>query len=83
MNHLALNGTIRHDATILKYDPFLVRATLVTPGGNYQLLVKKNALDFLYRCTAGATIAVWGHYNGRHQVVVDRFFAKPMHHQIA
>ena len=73
MAFISLQGTISSAAKVISFSPYLVRFTLSTPEQNYNCIVAKDAFNLIYVAECGAPIAVYGHFNQRQQLVIDKY----------
>ncbi|HBF74632.1 MAG TPA: hypothetical protein DDW71_05180 [Lactobacillus sp.] len=70
-----LTGVLGAEPKVIKQVPTMLYIPIITVDGQtLHCLVVQHALDFLYRARAGAKIAVYGHYNQRHQFVINKYF---------
>ncbi|WP_203648344.1 hypothetical protein [Secundilactobacillus yichangensis] len=72
-----LTGTLMADPKVIKQVPTMLYIPILTVDGQtLHCIVVQHALDFLYRAHANAKIAVYGHYNQRHQFVINKYFVR-------
>lgn len=76
MEYISLKGTINSTVKVISFAPYLVRFELKTDEQSYNCLVAKDALNFVYLAQEGAPISIFGHFNKRHQLIVDKFHVK-------
>lgn len=76
MEYVSLKGTINSAVKVISFRPYLVRFELKTTEQNYNCLVAKDALNFMYLAEESARIAIFGHFNKRHQLIVDKYHVK-------
>ncbi|WP_101377754.1 hypothetical protein [Latilactobacillus sakei] len=76
MEYISLKGTINSTIKVVSFTPYLVRFELKTPEQGYNCLVAKDAFNFVYLAQEGAPISIFGHFNKRHQLIVDKFHVK-------
>lgn len=69
----ALNGELLNEPKIVSYDPLAVVFKTVVNGEVTNCYLVSHALTFLYQAQPTARIALYGHFNKRHQFVVHRF----------
>lgn len=72
------NLTVRYanQTKILKLDPLLIYVRVETLGPHPVLvncLIAQHALTFFYQLQPNAKLALYGHYNNRHQFVITKF----------
>ncbi|BDZ30307.1 hypothetical protein RA086_03865 [Lactiplantibacillus sp. WILCCON 0030] len=71
-----LNVKYANHTKILKLDPFMLYVRvqrLDDPEKTINCLVVKHALTLYYQLQADAQLALYGHYNQRHQFVINKF----------
>lgn len=74
MKQLAINGKLISEPKVLKLSPLLIFAKIIDDAGQQQnCLIHQHGLNFLYQATVGARVALFGHYNQRHQFVITHF----------
>ncbi|MCH4123953.1 MAG: hypothetical protein LKH74_09850 [Levilactobacillus sp.] len=74
MKQLAINGTIASSPKVLKLNPLLIFAKVTDDAGQtHNCLIHQHGLNFLYQATVGARVALFGHANQRHQLVITQF----------
>jgi len=64
---------------ILKLDPFMLYLQVKTLGPNSQTInciIVQHALNLFYQLTPDAQLALYGHYNQRHQFVITKFMVR-------
>lgn len=76
MEYISLKGTINSAVKVVSFTPYLVRFELKTPEQSYNCLVAKDAFNFVYLAQEGAPISIFGHFNKRHQLIVDKYYVK-------
>lgn len=76
MAYISLKGTINSTIKVVSFTPYLVRFELKTPEQSYNCLVAKDAFNFVYLVQEDAPISIFGHFNKRHQLIVDKFHVK-------
>lgn len=76
MEYISLKGTINSTIKVVNFLPYLVRFELKTPKQSYNCLVAKDAFNFVYLAEESAPISIFGHFNKRHQLIVDKFHVK-------
>lgn len=76
MEYISLKGTINSTIKVVGFTPYLVRFELKTSEQSYNCLVAKDAFNFVYLAQGGASISIFGHFNKRHQLIVDKFHVK-------
>lgn len=76
MEYISLKGTINSTIKVVSFTPYLVRFELKTPEQNYNCLVAKDAFNFVYLAEKNAPISIFGHFNKRHQLIVDKYHVK-------
>lgn len=76
MTNISLKGTIISAVKVISFDPYLVRFTLQTTTQDYNCLIAKDALNFMYVAETDAPIAIYGHYNQRKQLVIDQYYVR-------
>ncbi|UIF29519.1 hypothetical protein KB236_01815 [Levilactobacillus brevis] len=74
MTKFAVNGKITTTPKVLKLAPLLLFVKLTTTDGTQlNCLVHQHGLNFLDQATRNSQVALYGHYNARHQYVIERF----------
>ncbi|AUX11486.1 hypothetical protein C0213_03400 [Latilactobacillus sakei] len=76
MEYVSLKGTINSAVKVISFSPYLVRFKLKTAEQNYNCLVAKDALNFMYVAEEAAGISIFGHLNKRKQLIVDKYHVK-------
>lgn len=76
MEYISLKGTINSAVKVVSFSPYLVRFELKTPEQSYNCLVAKDALNFMYVAEEAAGISIFGHFNKRKQLIVDKYHVK-------
>ncbi|WP_338453505.1 hypothetical protein [Latilactobacillus sakei] len=76
MEYVSLKGTINSAIKVISFSPYLVRFELKTKERTYNCLVAKDALNFMYLAEQSAPIAIFGHFNKRHQLIVDKYHVR-------
>lgn len=76
MEYISLKGMINSTIKVISFTPYLVRFKLKTPEQSYNCLVAKDAFNFVYMAQEGAPISIFGHFNKRHQLIVDKYHIK-------
>ncbi|ASN12755.1 hypothetical protein [Latilactobacillus sakei] len=76
MQYVSLQGTISSTIRVISFDPYLVRFTLQTSTQDYNCLVAKDAFNLMYVAIQNAPIAVFGHYNRRKQLIIDKYHVR-------
>lgn len=76
MEYISLKGMINSTIKVVNFTPYLVRFELKTPEQSYNCLVAKDTFNFMYLAQEGAPISIFGHFNKRHQLIVDKFYVK-------
>lgn len=76
VEYISLKGTINSTVKVVSFSPYLVRFELKTDEQSYNCLVAKDAFNFVYLAQEGARISIFGHFNKRHQLIVDKFHVK-------
>ncbi|MDT3394918.1 MAG: hypothetical protein LIR10_10235 [Bacillota bacterium] len=76
MEYISLKGTINSTVKVISFTPYLVRFELKTDEQSYNCLVAKDAFNFVYLAEESAPISVFGHFNKRHQLIVDKYHVK-------
>ncbi|WP_424349276.1 hypothetical protein ACPBEH_00070 [Latilactobacillus sp. 5-91] len=76
MEYISLKGTISSTIKVVSFTPYLVRFELKTPEQRYNCLVAKDAFNFVYLAHEGVQISIFGHFNKRRQLIVDKFHVK-------
>lgn len=74
---IALKGRLQAEPKIVSYDPVMIVFKLELPDSTVNCFMVKHALTFLYQAGEKADVALYGHYNKRHQFIVNRAFAQP------
>ena len=66
---------------ILKFDPFMLYLQVTTCNTptpvTINCLVVRHALTLFYQLRPNAQLALYGHYNARHQFVITKFMVRP------
>ncbi|WP_341779579.1 hypothetical protein [Levilactobacillus sp. HBUAS70063] len=74
MTKLAINGKLTAAPKVLSLEPLLLYAKInATDGTTINGLIHQHALNFLAQASTGSQVAVYGHYNARHQFVIEKF----------
>lgn len=73
MEFISIKGTISSAIKVISFSPYLVRFTLSTSEQDYNCLVAKDALNFMYVAETDAPISIYGHFNQRHQLIIDKY----------
>ncbi|MFB9769947.1 hypothetical protein [Lactiplantibacillus modestisalitolerans] len=77
----ALTVKYANQVKILKYDPFMLYLRVVPLTGSadqpIHCLCVKHALTLFEQLHPDARLALYGHYNRRHQFVITKFFVGP------
>lgn len=74
---LNFTGTVQTEPKIIKQVPTMLYVHIrTTDGQDLNAIVVQHALDFLYRAHDHDQIAVYGHFNRRHQFVVNKYFVR-------
>lgn len=76
MQYVSLQGTIGSTIKVILFDPYLVQFPLQTTTQNYNCLVAKDTFNLMYVAEQNAHIAVFGHYNRRSQLVIDKYYVR-------
>lgn len=77
MTNQALSGYYDNQLKILKYDPFLLYLRVKTVDGQLvNCLIVKHALTLFYQLKPDLPLALYGHYNQRHQFVITKFMVR-------
>ncbi|MCP8855253.1 hypothetical protein K9848_03490 [Latilactobacillus sakei] len=76
MEYISLKGTINSTIKVVNFTPYLVRFELKTPEQSYNCLVALDTFNFMYLAQEGAPISIFGHFNKRHQLIVDKYHVK-------
>jgi hypothetical protein len=76
MTNISLKGTISSAVKVISFDPYLVRFTLQTTTQDYNCLIAKDALNFMYVAETDEPIAIYGHFNQRKQLVIDQYYVR-------
>ncbi|WP_424349354.1 hypothetical protein ACPBEH_00595 [Latilactobacillus sp. 5-91] len=76
MQYVSLQGTISSTIKVISFAPYLVRFTLQTTTQNYNCLVAKDAFNLMYVAEQNARIAVFGRYNRKNQLIVDKYHVR-------
>lgn len=72
--YLSLTGTIEHVPKVLRPYPLMLYVSIrLSSAQTVHCLVTQHSLDFLYRAQHRSRIAVYGHYNQRHQFVINKY----------
>lgn len=72
MEYISLKGTISSAIKVVSFDPYLVRFTLSTSEQDYNCLVAKDVVNFMYVAEEDAAISIFGHFNKRKQLIIDK-----------
>lgn len=73
MECVSLKGTINSAVKVISFSPYLVRFELNTDEQSYNCLVAKDAFNFVYLAEKNAPISIFGHFNKRKQLVIDKY----------
>lgn len=76
MTEQSLNVQYLNTQKILKYDPFMLYLKVATRTANPQIInciIVKHALTLFYQLQPDTPLALYGHYNRRHQFVITKF----------
>lgn len=76
MEYISLKGTINSTVKVISFTPYLVRFELKTDEQSYNCLVAKDAFNFVYLVEENAPISIFGHFNKRKQLIVDKYHVK-------
>ncbi|WP_076647350.1 hypothetical protein [Latilactobacillus sakei] len=76
MEYISLKGTINSTVKVISFTPYLVRFELKTDDQSYNCLVAKDAFNFVYLAEENAPISIFGHFNKRKQLIVDKYHVK-------
>lgn len=76
MEYISLKGTISSTVKVISFTPYLVRFELKTDEQSYNCLVAKDAFNFVYLAEENAPISIFGHFNKRKQLIVDKYHVK-------
>lgn len=79
MNEQSLTVNYANQCKILKYDPFMLYLKVTPVTDQTQLIhciVVKHALTLFYQLRPDARLALYGHYNRRHQFVITKFMVR-------
>ncbi|WCZ54976.1 hypothetical protein [Latilactobacillus phage TMW 1.1365 P1] len=76
MEYISLKGTINSTVKVISFTPYLVRFELKTDEQSYNCLVAKDAFNFVYLAEENAPISIFGHFNKRKQLIVDKYHVK-------
>ena len=76
MEFVSIKGTINSAVKVISFSPYLVRFTLSTSEQDYNCLVAKDAFNFMYVAEMDAPISIYGHFNKRKQLVLDKYHIK-------
>lgn len=76
MEYVSLKGTINSAVKVISFSPYLVRFELKTAEQNYNCLVAKDALNFMYVAEMDAPISIYGHFNQRKQLIIDKYYVR-------
>ncbi|MDT3394429.1 MAG: hypothetical protein LIR10_07655 [Bacillota bacterium] len=76
MEYVSLKGKINSAVKVISFSPYLVRFELKTAEQSYNCIVAKDALNFMYLAEEAAPISIFGHFNKRKQLVVDKYHVK-------
>ena len=71
MEYVSLKGTINSAVKVISFTPYLVRFEQ-----SYNCLVAKDAFNFVYLAEENAPISIFGHFNKRKQLIVDKYHVK-------
>lgn len=74
MEQLGINGIIVSEPKVLKLSPLLLYVKVeIDAAHTINCLIHQHGLNFLYEATAKSRVALYGHYNGRKQFVINKF----------
>ena len=79
MNEQSLTVNYANQYKILKYDPFMLYLKVTPIADQTQpihCIIVKHALILLYQLRPDARLALYGHYNRRHQFVITKFMVR-------
>lgn len=76
MENVSLKGVINSAVKVISFTPYLVRFELKTDEESYNCLVAKDAFNFVYLAEESAPISIYGHFNKRKQLVIDKYHVK-------
>lgn len=76
MEFVSIKGTISSAVKVISFSPYLVRFTLSAPEQDYNCLVAKDALNFMYVAEMDAPISIYGHFNQRKQLIIDKYYVR-------
>lgn len=87
MQYQNLSVKFDNQTKILKYDPLLIYVRVKTLDGTnttINCLNVQHALTLLYQLKPDVRLALYGHYNQRHQFVITRFMVgQPVQQQVS
>ncbi|WP_318766869.1 hypothetical protein [Lactiplantibacillus carotarum] len=76
MQNQSINVQYANQVKVLKLDPFMLYVRVTTRDTHPQTLnciVVQHALTLFYQLQPDARLALYGHYNQRHQFVITKF----------
>lgn len=76
MEFVSIKGTISSAVKVISFSPYLVRFTLSTSEQDYNCLVAKDAFNFMYVAETDAPISIYGHFNKRKQLIIDKYYVR-------
>ncbi|MFC6180599.1 hypothetical protein [Lactiplantibacillus daowaiensis] len=86
MTNEALTVKFDNQSKILKYDPFMlyIRVKPLTPAAKpINCIVVQHALTLFYQLKPDLPLALYGHYNQRHQFVITKYMIRTDTHELA